>query len=119
MALSTSTNIYPIGNSVFIGATTASQQVYVTAPGSNISALLIENLDATNDVFVNYSTGSTSTATVPTTGTPQPGVAVQANSNKVINIAAVGATFDSNVTVSLALAIPGATAANVLITPVV
>ena len=105
MALSTNTNVYPAGPTVAISATTTSSQAYVTtstdpSTGNNISAILVENLDATNDVFVNWSlTGSTVTATAPYPGAPQAGITIQQGQGKVINIGNPG-TFDSNITVA-------------------
>jgi len=117
MTISTSTNVLTAGSTFAIAATTTSSQTYVTSGTNNIQAILVENLDSTNDVFVNWSlTSATLTATVPSAGNPQPGVAVQANSNKIIQIGPVGGPYDGNVTVA-ANAITGT--ATVLFTPVV
>lgn len=116
MPLSTATSIVPAGSTFAIAATTTSSQTYVTAGTNNIAAILVENLDATNDVYVNWSTvSSTVTATVPSAGLATSGIAVQANGNKVITINPQGGTFDSNITVA-ANAITGT--ATVLFTPV-
>lgn len=115
MSLSTSTNIYPAGSTFAIAASTTSSQTYVTAGTNNIQAILVENLDATNDVFINWSTtAATVTATLPNAG-PAAGVAVQAGANKIINLSAPSAAFDSNVTVA-ANCITGT--ATIYITPV-
>jgi len=115
MSLSTSTVVYPIGSTFAIAATTTSSQTYVTAGVNNIQSILVENLDTTNDVFVNWSlTASTVTATVPTAGTPQSGITIQNNSSKIIQVGTPGA-FDSNITVA-ANAVTGT--ATVHITPV-
>lgn len=118
MSISTATNVYSAGLTFAIAASTTSAQTYVTTNNnSSITAILVENLDATNDVYINWSaTASSVTAVVPSTGTATQGFAVQANSNKVINIASVGGTFDANVTVA-ANAITGT--ATVLITPLI
>ena len=105
MALSTNTNIYPAGPTVSISATTTSSQAYVTtasdpATGNNISAILVENLDATNDVFVNWSTNPTVTATVPSGfNGPQAGITIQNGQGKIINLGQQG-TFINNVTIA-------------------
>lgn len=118
MSISTATNVYPAGLTFQIAASTTSAQTYVTTSNnSSITAILVENLDATNDVYINWSTTASSvTAVVPSAGNPTQGIAVQANSNKVINIAPVGSAFDSNVTIA-ANAVSGS--ATVLITPVI
>ena len=118
MSISTATNVYPAGLTFAIAASTTSAQTYVTTNNnSSITAILVENLDATNDVYINWSTTASSvTAVVPSTGTATQGIAVQANSNRVINIAPIGGTFDGNVTVA-ANAVTGT--ATVLITPVI
>ena len=100
MALSTNSQIYPAGQTFIISATTTSAQTYVTSGSNNLQAVLVENLDTTNDVFVNWSlTASTVTATVPYAGAPQSGVTIQQGQGKVINIGNPG-TFDSNITVA-------------------
>jgi hypothetical protein len=115
MSLSTSTNVFPLGPTFAILATTTSAQTYVTAGSNNIASILVENLDTTNDVFVNWSlTASTVTATLPTTGIPQTGIAIQNNSSKIIQVGVPGG-FDSNITVA-ANAVTGT--ATVHITPV-
>jgi len=115
MSLSTNTNIYTAGPTVSIAATTTSSQTYVTAGTNNIAAILVENLDATNDVFVNWSlTASSVVATVPAALQPQSGICIQNNSSKIINVSTPG-TFDSNITVA-ANAVTGT--ATVQITPV-
>jgi hypothetical protein len=117
MSISTATNVYPIGLTFVIAASNTSAQTYVTTNNTSITAIMVENLDATNDVYVNWSTTAPSvTAVVPSTGTATQGLAVQANNNKVINIAPVGGTFNGNITVA-ANAITGT--ATVLITPVI
>ena len=115
MSLSTSTNVFPLGPTFAIAASTTSAQTYVTAGGNNIASILVENLDTTNDVFVNWSlTAATVTATVPSAGAAQSGVTVQNNSSKIIQVGTPGA-FDSNITVA-ANAVTGT--ATVHITPV-
>jgi len=115
MSLSTSTNIYPVGPTFSIAATTTSAQTYVTAGTNNIASILVENLDTTNDVFINWSlTAATVTATVPAANQPQPGITIQNNSSKLIQVGTPGA-FDSNITVA-ANAVTGT--ATVHITPV-
>ena len=115
MALSTATSIFPAGSTFAIAASTTSSQTYVTAGTNNIQTILVENLDTTNDVFVNWSlTAATVTATVPAANQPQPGITIQNNSSKIIQVGTPGA-FDSNITVA-ANAVTGT--ATVHITPV-
>ena len=115
MAQSTNTSVYPAGSTVSLAATTTSSQAYVTAGTNNIGAILVENLDATNDVYVNWSQASTVTAVVPSAGNPTAGICIQSGTGKVINVAATGQVFDSNITVA-ANAVTGT--ATVQFTPV-
>jgi len=115
MPISTNSTIYPAGSTFAISASTTSSQTYVTAGTNNIQAILVENLDTTNDVFVNWGlTTATVTATPPTAGNPAAGVGVQNGQSKLI-VVNTGANFDSNITVA-ANAVTGT--ATVYITPV-
>jgi hypothetical protein len=111
MAISTSNTVFPLSSAYLIATTATSANVTVSSGNTCVYNVLVENLDATNDVFVNWGlNGSATVATVPTAGNPQRGVAVQANGSKVINIAS--GSYNGNVTVA-ATAITGT--ANVLV----
>jgi hypothetical protein len=111
MALSTVNTVYTLSSAYLIAASSTSANVTVSSGNTDILNVLIENLDATNDVFVNWGlNGSAVTSTVPTAGNPQPGIAIQSGASKIINVATGG--FNPNVTVA-ATAVTGT--ANVLV----
>ena len=100
MALSTNSQIFPAGQTFIISATTTSAQTYVTSGSNNLQAVLVENLDTTNDVFINWSTNPTVTATVPSGfNGPQAGITIQNGQGKIINLGQQG-TFINNVTIA-------------------
>jgi hypothetical protein len=90
MALSTGSVLYLQGNAYGLTTSTTSQNIVVSAPGSSVNAIQVENLDTTNDVFVTWSFTGAATAVLPTSSAPQLGVAVQNGSSKVIQIAPNG-----------------------------
>ena len=64
MAQSTVASIIPIGNAVSI---TAGSYSIVSWNGQSVLNMYVENLDSTNDVFINWTAGTGAvTATVPT-----------------------------------------------------
>ena len=111
MAISTSNTIFALSNAYLIAATGTSANVTVANGNTDIFNVLVENLDTTNDVFINWGiNGAATVATVPTAGNPQRGVAVQSGGSKIINVVSGG--YNGNVTVA-ATAITGT--ANVLV----
>ena len=75
MAQSTVSSVIPIANAVSI---TAGSYSTVSWNGQSVLNMYVENLDTTNDAFINWTAGTGAvTATVPTAGNPQPGVAIQ------------------------------------------
>ena len=92
MALSTGSTLYLQGPAYGLTTSTTSQNIVVAAPGSSVNAIQVENLDTTNDVFVTWSFTGAATAVLPTSSTPQSGVAVQNGSSKVIQLSP-GAAF--------------------------
>ena len=98
MAQSTVSSIIPIGNAVSI---TAGSTGIVSWNGQTVLNVYVENLDTTNDAFINWTAGTGAvTATVPTAGNPQPGVAVQNNQGRIIQIAGGNAATVANVAVA-------------------
>ena len=97
MAQSTVSSVIPIANAVSI---TAGSYSTVSWNGQSVLNMYVENLDATNDAFINWTvdTGAVS-AVAPTAGNPQPGVAIQNNQGRIIQIAGGNAATVANVAV--------------------
>ena len=115
MTASTIPNVVPAGLAYYVAATGTSQYVTVTSTNGSISSIYVENLDPTNDVFVNAVAGTGAvTATAPTAGNPQTGVCVQNGQGRVIQLSALN---QYNAFANVAVVTFGSTA-NVVITPV-
>ena len=115
MPNTTVSSVYPEGQTYFVSANTTSTSVNVTANGNSVNLLYVENLDLNNDVFVAYTTQPGNiTATAPTVGTPQSGLAVQNGQGRVIQISALN---QFNAFANVAVVTFGGNA-NVTITPV-
>lgn len=114
MPASTVQNIIPQGPSYFVQASTSSSNLVIS--GSNVVNLYVENLDTTNDIFVNWNTNSATaiTAVAPTVGSPQSGVCIQNNQGRIITIG----TGNPNVPAANVAVVSFGGTANVVITPV-
>ena len=114
MAQTTVSNIYAVGPSYYLSASTASTSANVVSTGASITQIYVENLDTTNDVFVNWSLTGAVTAVAPTVGNPQTGVCIQNGQGRVIQLSALN---QYNAFANVAVVTFGSTA-NVVITPV-
>jgi hypothetical protein len=110
MTASTIPNVVPAGQAYYVAATGTSQYVTVTSTNGSISSIYVENLDSTNDIFVNAQV----TATAPTTGNPQTGVAVQNGVGRSIYVCSP----NQNVTQANVAVVTFTSTANVVITPI-
>ena len=100
-AYSSVQSITPLGNAyTIVTNNTTANTVVVGGNGASVNNLFIENLDTTNDVFINWAfNGKSVTAVVPTVGSPQTGVTVQNGSGRIIQIN-TGTQFIANANVA-------------------
>ena len=115
MTASTIPNVVPAGQAYYVAATGTSQYVTVTSTNGSISSIYVENLDPTNDVFVNAVAGTGAvTATAPTAGNPQTGVAVQNGVGRSIYVCSP----NQNATQANVAVVTFSSTASVVITPI-
>lgn len=79
----------PTGKTHCIAVTNTSGGVQITNP-TKASAYRFSNVDNTHDIFIAFNTASLPTAVVPTAGSPQEGICIQANSDVVLMLNADG-----------------------------
>lgn len=98
MAVSTVASVTPVGLAYSI---TANATAVISWAGQSVSNLYVENLDATNDIFVNWTVGTGAVAAVlPTAGNPQSGICVQNGQGRIILIPGGTANTVANVAVT-------------------